>query len=87
MLSTFRTLWFATFTLAAAVVFPVPAQGQSTGESARRSRPLITQDIHETQLVRLAGNTRPEVTVDNDRGVVSDALPVGHLLLQLQRSS
>jgi subtilase family serine protease len=38
------------------------------------------------QLVTLAGNTRPEATVQNDRGAVADSFPLHHMLLQLRRS-
>src|SRR5208283_960273 len=38
---------------------------------AEASRALITQKIDESQLVTLAGNTRPEANAVNDRGPVS----------------
>ena len=47
---------------------------------------LITQTVDESKLVTLAGNTRPEATAKNDRGVVSDTLLLDHMLLQLKRS-
>ena len=46
---------------------------------------LITQAIDETQLVRLAGNTRPEANAKNDRGREPDGFAVEHMLLQLKR--
>ena len=49
-------------------------------------RALITETISETNLVTLAGNTRPEATAANDRGAVADSLPMEHLWLQLRRS-
>jgi hypothetical protein len=54
-------------------------------QSGGLARPLITQPVVETSLVRLFGNVRPEVNVANDRGRVSDALPMEHMFLQLQR--
>ena len=48
---------------------------------------LINQPIDAAQLVTLSGNTRPEANATNDRGRVSDSLPMSHMLLQLQRSS
>ncbi len=48
---------------------------------------LITQPIDNAQLVTLSGNTRPEANAANDRGRVSDSLPLSHMLLQLQRSA
>ena len=38
------------------------------------------------QMVTLEGNTRPEATIQNDRGAVADSFPLHHLLLQLRRS-
>jgi subtilase family serine protease len=49
-------------------------------------RPLITETISETNLVTLAGNTRPEATPANDRGAVGADLPMEHMLLQLRRA-
>jgi hypothetical protein len=46
---------------------------------------MITQPIVEANLIRLFGNTRPEANAANDRGRVSDNLPMEHLLLQLKR--
>jgi subtilase family serine protease len=47
---------------------------------------LITQNVDETKLVTLPGNTRPEANAKNDRGRVADSLPLDHMLLQLKRS-
>jgi len=54
-------------------------------ESGRHSRSLITQKIDESNRVPLAGNTRPEARVGNDRGAVADSFPMEHMLLQLKR--
>jgi subtilase family serine protease len=49
-------------------------------------RPLITQSVSESNLVTLAGNTRPQANAANDRGRVADDFAMDHMLLQLQRS-
>jgi hypothetical protein len=55
---------------------------------AQNSRPvLITQNVDESKLVTLAGNTRPEANKQNDRGLVTDNLAMDHMLLQLKRSA
>jgi subtilase family serine protease len=71
---------FVAFALALGVVFSAQVQAQTRSHTR-----VITKEIDETQLVRLEGNTRSEVTPENDRGAVSDALPIEHLLLQLRR--
>jgi len=55
------------------------------GATGLAGRPLITQKIDESRMVRLAGNTRPEATAANDRGAVADSLALEHMQLQLQR--
>lgn len=59
--------------------FPLAAQSVTP-------RTLLTGRIDETKLHALAGNTRPEATATNDRGLVAGNLPMDHLMLQLQRS-
>ena len=49
------------------------------------ARVLITQCIDESNLHTLKGNTRREAILENDNGPVADDLPLGHMLLQLQR--
>jgi len=54
---------------------------------AQNGRPvLITQNVDDSKLVTLAGNTRPEANKQNDRGSVADGLSMEHMLLQLKRS-
>ncbi len=48
--------------------------------------PRIKQQIDESKMVKLAGNTRPEANTLNDRGPVSDVMDIDHMLLLLQRS-
>jgi hypothetical protein len=53
----------------------------------RGTQPLITRPIVEDNLAVLSGNTRPEAREPaNDRGIVSDGLPLEHMMLQLQQS-
>ena len=53
----------------------------------RQYKPSVTRSIDEAVRVPLLGNTRPEATPLNDRGMASDELPMEHMLLQLKRSS
>ena len=54
---------------------------------AENVRPLlITQNVDESTLVTLGGNTRPEAKAKYDRGRVDDNLQMEHLLLLLKRS-
>ena len=54
--------------------------------NAQDKRALVTQEIDETQLTTLVGNTRPEANAVNDRGPVSPDLQFDHMLLLLQRA-
>jgi subtilase family serine protease len=64
--------------LAFLFAFPLSLTAQSRGS-------LITQPINENVLHRLAGNTRPQATAENDAGPVPDSLSMEHMLLQMQR--
>src|SRR5258706_6542019 len=46
----------------------------------------ITQSVEPQQTVTLRGNTHPLARPDFDHGAVSDAMPMGRILLLLQRS-
>jgi subtilase family serine protease len=75
-----------------AVVFAVLALGFALASaraqtSAGAVQALITQPVVETNLVSVLGNVRPEANAANDRGLVPDTLPMGHMFLQLRRSS
>jgi hypothetical protein len=48
-------------------------------------RALIMQAVDNQKRVTLLGNTRPSANSANDRGLVSDSLPLEHMLLQLRR--
>src|ERR1035438_4437145 len=76
-----KRLGVAAFTvpvLAFLFAFPLILTAQSRGS-------LITQPINENVLHRLAGNTRPQATAENDAGPVPDSLTMEHMLLQMQR--
>ena len=47
---------------------------------------LITQNVDDSKLVTLGGNTRGEANAKNDRGRVADDLMMNHLQLLLKRS-
>ena len=51
-----------------------------------QGRDVITQEIDESKLIVLRGNTRPEANRNNDRGYVGDGFPLEHMFLQLKRS-
>src|SRR5271163_2707258 len=55
-------------------------------QTANRAPALIHEKVDADKLVTLPGNTRPEANAENDLGVVSDALSLDHMLLQLKRS-
>ena len=67
--------------LASLFLFAVPsAQAENVGPV------LTTQNVDESKLVTLGGNTRPEAKAKYDRGRVPDNLLMEHLLLLLRRS-
>jgi subtilase family serine protease len=63
----------------------VAALPSALAQSASPAQQLVTTPVNETSWVTLAGNTRPEANAKNDRGAVSDSLPLQHMLLQLKR--
>ncbi len=65
---------------ATAVTLPVFAQKTSVHPS------LITGAIDENQLVPLKGNLHPAAIAANDRGIVDDGEPLGHVILLLNRA-
>lgn len=79
-----RFLWkisLTGFLLFALLVFlSSPAKTQSSRQ------PRIIEAINDHNLVKLAGNTRPEANKTNDRGAVSDSFRMEHMFLQLRRS-
>jgi uncharacterized repeat protein (TIGR01451 family) len=75
------------FIVSVAVAALVLASGAWTSAWAQTpaARVLVTEPIDARQLVRLAGNTRPEARAANDRGRVPDSMPLPHMLLLLKR--
>ena len=69
---------------------PIFALPFSVLVNAARSPPLqgrevVTQEIDESRLIVLRGNTRPEANRNNDRGYVGDDFRLEHMFLQLKR--
>lgn len=62
------------------------ALGIAPRAQSGQARPLITQNVDESKLVTLHGNTRPEAVAANDRGIVPNDFAMEHMLLQLRRS-
>lgn len=59
----------------------------SVASADAQNRPvLITENVSESKLLPLTGNTRPEATAKNDRGPVADSFLMTHLLLLMKRS-
>ena len=65
--------------------FTLMVSGQSS-RSASHARVLIERPVDPSRLITLAGNTRSEANLKNDRGRVPDAFAMDHMLLQLRRS-
>jgi subtilase family serine protease len=72
--------------LCSAIVLAAIAGYEQIVGAQSQPRALITGPIVETQLVTLAGNTRPEANAANDRGPVAADFPLTHMLLQLRRA-
>ena len=64
-------------------ILPISARALSDSMAAPAQ---INEPINDADLVAVPGNTRPEATAANDRGLVPDDFPLDHLLLQLRRS-
>jgi Pro-kumamolisin, activation domain len=60
--------------------------GSERSAQAQAAPVLITQNVDETRLVTLEGNTRPEARAQYDRGPVADDLELEHMLLLLKRA-
>ncbi len=58
----------------------------AAAEEATPGKSLITAKVDERQMIRLEGNTRPEVATAQDRHAVAETLPLDHMQLQLRRS-
>ena len=75
---------FALYLSAILVCLFVLVGGQAQAQDGRPV--VITQNVDESKLSTLAGNTRPEAMTKNDRGRVADSYPMEHMMLQLKRS-
>jgi subtilase family serine protease len=83
----FRKLGFPSLSVfSLAFVFGVSLADAHPADTGQHSRPRITQNVDEENLVRLSGNTRREAKPENDRGAVANDLRFEHMLLQLRRS-
>ncbi|MFZ1918459.1 MAG: protease pro-enzyme activation domain-containing protein, partial [Terriglobales bacterium] len=75
-----RTRTRTLLTLAVVLAFIATSTGFSFASQ-------ITKQIDESQMVKMAGNTRPEAKVASlDRGPVADSVKLDHMFLLLQRS-
>lgn len=59
--------------------------GFTVTSDAQAKRSLITEEIDQSRLVTLAGNTRPEAIAANDRGPVPGDFALNHIVLLLRR--
>ncbi len=75
-----HALFLLVLLFATAVTLPVLAQKTAVPPS------LITGAIDENQLVTLKGNLHPAAIAANDRGIVDDGEPLGHVILLLNRA-
>jgi subtilase family serine protease len=57
----------------------------ATASNAAGTPRLVNQRIDDTRTVTLAGNTRPEAILRNDRGRVDDGMMLQHMQLLLKR--
>jgi hypothetical protein len=62
-----------TFSVVVAILFTSVFVAQAQAQRGRQTRPLITERVDESRLI-LAGNRRPEVSAENDRGPSPTAL-------------
>ena len=81
----FRKLGFASLTLAVLAFLLAAAPACAQFEPDLQPRMTFIKEGQEGQQVTLSGNVRPEATSKNDRGPVSETLPMEHMLLQLRR--
>jgi subtilase family serine protease len=63
--------------------FLLPLAGASTAWAAAPA--TVTGAIDENQTISLAGNTRPEARLTNDRGRLADSFALDHMQLLLKR--
>jgi subtilase family serine protease len=69
------------YALASALLFAAVSPAQQASSAARIAGP-----IDDSQLVALKGNVNPEANAKNDRGRVSDSLPMAEMAMVLSRT-
>ena len=69
------------YALASALLFAAVSPAQQAATAARIAGP-----IDDSQLVALKGNVNPEANARNDRGPVSDSLPMAEMTMVLSRT-
>jgi subtilase family serine protease len=77
---------FCFCTVAVICLLGLSFASRAQAQVSSQARSPITGSIDESKLVRLGGNTRPEVTPANDRGIVANNFEMDHMLLQLRRT-
>ena len=82
----FRKLGRPSLLIALVSVFAVQLAHSQSVNVGRHSHPRITQNIDESKLLTLRGNTHRDARKENDRGSVQNGFPMEHMQLQLQRS-
>jgi VCBS repeat-containing protein len=82
-------MWSKRVLLASCLLAVLPTLAFVAVPAAHAEGPvLITQNVDESKLATLPGNTRPEAMMkQNDRGRVADSYPMAHMMLQLKRSA
>jgi subtilase family serine protease len=85
--SFFRLVILAVFVAVFAIAFfPTTALAQTQPQAFLIQRPLITQAVDESRVVKLTGNTHPMARPENDLGTAPATLPMERMLLVLKRS-
>ena len=54
-------------------------------QSSTAAKTLVTESINGSNIVRLAGNMRPEATPANDKGPLADSHVLQHMFMLLNR--
>jgi subtilase family serine protease len=76
-------LWACAFNLPGVAA----AQSSTAGKTAVTAQPRITEQVDDTQLTALPGNTPPAAQAQYDQGAVPDSTPANHILLLLKPSA
>src|SRR5580692_5859472 len=76
---------FAAIACVSGVAASSVASAQSNSVNSAQAR--ITQQVDDSRLVALSGNTHPSALPQFDRGAAAESLATGNLFLVLQRSA